>query len=129
MNIKFFKAIELETNIKATIHLSGKLGFNSNALKKINIDENKFIKIGQGDDFEKNNILYMLVCNEEDEETFKISKAGEYFYANTKALFDFLLIDYQRNKVIYDITELSNERNIYQLKPRIKERKKDDDVE
>jgi hypothetical protein len=129
MNIKFFKAIELETNIKATIHLSGKLGFNSNALKKINIDESKFIKIGQGDDFEKSKMLYMIVTNEEDEETFKISKAGEYFYANTKALFDFLTIDYQKNKVIYDITELPSEENVFQLKPRIKERKKDDDVE
>lgn len=125
MNIKFFKSVDMDSNIKATIHISGRLGFNSNAQKKISIDNTKFIKIGAGDDYEKDKFLYFIITNEEDEETFSIAKAGEYYYANTKGLFDSLGIDYENQKVIYDITEVifENEK-YYKLKPRIRERKK-----
>ncbi|RFS15503.1 hypothetical protein [Emticicia sp. C21] len=117
----------MDSNVKATIHISGRLGFNSNAQKKLNIDNSKFIKIGFGEDFEKDKILYFVITNEEDEETFSIAKAGEYFYANTKGLFDSIGIDYEHQKVIYDITEvIFDEEKYYKLKPRIRERKKDD---
>lgn len=127
MNITFFKASDLESNMKATIHVSGRLGFNSNAIRKMNFDEYKFIKIGQSENYEKDKILYLALSKEESDVTFAVSKAGEYFYANTKALFDLLEYEYESKKIIFDMSDvtISNEK-YFKLKPRIRERKKGD---
>lgn len=126
MKVTFFKAKELDSNVKATIHVSGRLGFNSNAQKKLDLESVRFVKIGQGE--ESDGILFLVTCHEEDIETFSIAKAGEYYYANTKALFDSIGIDYENQKVIYDISEVTFDGiKYFKLKPRFKERKKGDD--
>jgi len=107
MNIEFFKSAELSINAKATIHATtGKLGFNRNAEKLLNLTDNKYVKIGRSSDY-KDKSLFIIPLNNNDLHSFSILKSGAYYYANTARLFHHLGIDYKNIKVIYDITEIN----------------------
>lgn len=130
MALKFFKAKDLDSKSKVTIHKNGRLGFNSNAQRKMNISDKMFIKIAPTDNFEKDGSLFLVTSVIEDEETFNISRAGDYYYANTKSLFDHLSIDYDNFKIIYDIFDDEYEgEKVFKLIKREIERKKEDDSE
>jgi len=125
MKIEFIKASDLERNVKCTIHKNGKLGFTEAAIKKLNLETNRFIKIGTNEEDKNDTNLYMVIQSEGDEYSFKANKAGNYFYINTKALFDKLEIDYRKHSIIYDIVECKNDEGnlYYKLIKREKDRK------
>lgn len=125
MKIKFIKPIISNGKIKCTVHTTGKLGFSKNAIKYLNIDNNSFVKIGVNEDDDSDKDLYLVVTSENNDDTFKVNKAGDYYYLNTKYLFDELNIDYRRQKIIYDINEIKYEgARMFRLNPRIIQRKK-----
>jgi len=69
--------------------------------------------------------LYILLTKESDEEAFKVNSAGNYFYLNTRNLFDDLKIDYKKKKIIYDIEEVEYEgMKLYKLSKGVLERNK-----
>lgn len=124
MKINFIKAKDFERNVKCTVHKSGKLGFTESSIKKLNIEKNRYVKLGTNDEEKNSEDLYMTLQESDDEFCFKAVKAGKYYYINTKALFDMLNVDYKKNTVIYDIIEINDEGMlIYKLKRREKERK------
>ena len=125
MAIEFYKPLEILSNCKATIHVSGKLGLSQAAIELLNIKDNRNVKIGVNKDEKKEENLYLITQKESDEETFPVNKAGKYFYVNTKSLFDKLSLDYKNKKFIYDIVEVEIEgQKMYKLIRRIKDRKK-----
>ena len=127
MAIKFFKSSELETNVKATIHSNGRLGFNSNAQKKLKLDSYKFVMIGCEEDRESDEVLYLIPTNDIESDGFSLSVAGGYYYANARPLFEKLGTDYETRKVIYNISELLVDGQIvFKLKKRELERKSDE---
>jgi hypothetical protein len=105
MKIQFVKPAAANVNVKATVHINGKLGFSKAATKKFSLDEGKFIKIGVNSEDENDKNLYVIIKNFDDGESLKIHKAGQYYYVNTKQLFDNLGIDYQTKKIIYDVED------------------------
>lgn len=124
MNIKFFKVSELDKNLKVTIHRSGKMGFTSDAASKLKLAINRSADIGVNADDPNDKNLYMILHEGDKEGQFRVVKAGEYFYINTKVLFDNLRIDYSGETVAYDITiQDQDEKAIYVLKRRIKNKK------
>lgn len=125
MKINYYKPTVTTGNIKCTVHKNGKLGFSRQAIKKLNISEKSYAKIGFNAENNNDRDLYLRIQDNRDEETFKINKAGDYYYVNTKYLFDDLKIDYARKKIIFDIKELDeNEDGIYKLSKRELERKR-----
>ncbi len=123
MKLDFFNAEEIQNNAKCTIHKSGKLGFSMDAIEMLGIDETKEIGIAKGEDYEDTGNLYMKVFNEPQRGAFSVSKAGEYYYLNTKNLFNQLGLNYQKDKIIYDIVEAEIEgETYYKLVRRIKGR-------
>ena len=127
MKLTFFKASELESNVKATVHLNGRLGFNKNAEKRLDLENVKSVKIAKSEDYEKDKTLYLLTQEDTDNDGFSVLKAGEYYYATTKTLFDALAEDYEKTKIIYDISEVEYEgEKIFRLKRRDIERKKNE---
>lgn len=125
MKIKYFSPVDTEKNVKCTVHVTGKLGFSNNAIKQLNVGSTKYIKLGTNEDDRDDKNLYMVVQDFKDSEAFKINKAGNYYYLNTKHLFDSIGIEYKRNKIIYDIQEIELDGiKIYKLCMRIIERKK-----
>ena len=105
MKIQFVKPAATNVNVKATVHINGKLGFSKAATKKFSLDEGKFIKIGVNSEDENDKNLYVIIKNFDDGESLKIHKAGQYYYVNTRQLFDNLGIDYQTKKIIYDVED------------------------
>jgi hypothetical protein len=105
MKIQFLKPIETNANVKATVHINGKMGFSKSAIKKFGLDEGKFIKIGVNTEDESDKNLYVIVKNFDDGESLKIHKAGQYYYVNSKPLFDNLGIDYKNMKIIFDVED------------------------
>src|SRR6056297_1585841 len=123
MELKFFNAEEIQGNAKCTIHKSGKLGFSMDAIELMNIDENKSISIAKGGDYEDSGNLYVKVNDVDLKGAFSVSKAGEYYYLNTKNLFNQLGLNYQKDKIIYDVVEVEIENETYyKLVRRIKGR-------
>jgi hypothetical protein len=128
MKLSFYNPNEIEKNIKATVHISGKLGFSGSAIKSLNINENKSIGIARNGEDEKDENLYLVVFENINNQAFKIIKAGEYYYINTKALFDNLKLDYKNKKIIFDIEKLENNNEIvYILYKRELEKKNEKD--
>ena len=109
MKLKFIKAEETERNAKATVHTSGKLGFSKDAIDYLEITESKSIQFAQNEDDLADKNLYAKIYEEIQEGAFKISKAGGYYYVNTKNMFDALEIDYKKVKVIYDLVKVAYE--------------------
>ncbi len=124
IDIDFFNADDLENNVKCSIHKSGKIGFSGNAIEKLNIGRNKSVSIGKGKDDNELEFLYMKFNKEEISGAFPINKAGDYYYINTKTLFDKLGFDYRKERIIFDIVEIENGgENVYKLIKRVIGRK------
>lgn len=57
-------------------------------------------------------------------------KAGEYYYINTKSLFDSIKLDYMKSNITFEIERTMVEKTeMFILKPTLKERKTDKDGE
>ncbi len=124
MKLKFFNPEKLDRNLKATAHRSGKLGFTVEAAKKMSlaIDKSAGIAINEEDETDKS--LYIIIFHNKQEGAFRISKAGAYYYINTKSLFDTLKIDYKNDWVVYDITKESiDNQDIFKFTRRDKSKK------
>jgi hypothetical protein len=109
MKLKFIDLSTLDRNLKATIHSSGKIGFTKNAADKLNLGESKSARIAVNDEDSKDTNLYVVISDDGVEGAFKIAKAGEYFYINTKALFDSMEMDYTKYNYVYDIVKMNIE--------------------
>jgi hypothetical protein len=117
MELTFLSAAKYRTKLKATVHATGKLGFSEPTANALKITKGGGIKIGK----DANGDFFLVYCPEADEECFKIKKAGLYYYANTKGLFDDLGVDYKSYTVIYDLVKV--EPDIYSMNKRILMRK------
>lgn len=105
MAIKFFKVKELDRNLKATVHQSGKMGFTIEAAKKMELTIDKSVSIGMDEDIIEDTNLYVVVNDTKEEDSFPVLKAGAYYYINTKPLFSTLKIEYKKNNISYEITK------------------------
>ena len=129
MKLKFFNPEKLDRNLKATAHRSGKLGFTVEAAKKmsLSIEKSAGIAINEEDDSDKS--LYVVIYPNKQDGAFRISKAGAYYYVNTKALFDTLRIDYKKDWVVYDISkEIIDNQEVFKFVRREKSKKTTDDT-
>jgi hypothetical protein len=131
INLKF---IEIDTNPikpKATVHASGRLGFNVEAIDFMELSNKKFFRVAVADDNGTALKNIYLIEQDNSEGAAKVSKAGDYYYLNVGNLFEDLEIDYKDYTIIYDIRkQLYEERDMYVLKMRKpKRKKKNDDIE
>ena len=86
MKLKFINPSELDKNLKATVHKSGKLGFTIEAAKKLSLDPTKTAQIAINEDDANDKNLYIIIGDSSNANSFKVSKAGAYYYINTKPL-------------------------------------------
>lgn len=103
-NITFIKPKKQVGKVKLTLHKSGKLGFSREADKALNISENRYVKFGTDD--LKN--IYLKTQKELDDECFRITKAGEYFYLNYSELLEVLNVKKSDN-VTFDLVHNDNQ--------------------
>ena len=118
MGFTVLNASQYTIRLKATIHSSGKLGFTEVTAKELGFGDNSFVKFAQ-DDNDKT-ILYLINNAPQDDEAFRVCKAGKYFYVNTKIMFDSLNIDYKSKTVMFDLVKTKEAGvDVYKLNKRI----------
>ncbi len=124
MKLKFLDPRTVERNVKATIHRSGKLGFTIEAAKKMNLETRKGFALAINEDDPNDKNFYAVVYEDAPVHALKVLKAGDYYYLNTKDLFDNLNLDYTNNYISFDIVEEKDEENniYYKLKRTEKKR-------
>lgn len=119
LNLKF---IEIDTNPlkpKATIHATGRLGFNIDAIKYMNLSNRKNFRVAINDEDGSGLRNIYLIEEEGSVGVAKVSKAGDYFYLNVGDLFDRLDLNYKENTIIFDIKkEQYNDKDLFILKMR-----------
>lgn len=104
--IKIIKTSDFNVKLKATIHASGRLGFTADTAKKLQLSEDTYIKFANDDEHE--NELYMIFVSEPDDDTFKIIRAGKYFYLATTAMFQSFGYDFKKYNIMFDMVRMSD---------------------
>ena len=110
-NIIFIKPKSPLGKTKLTLHKTGKFGFSSEANKLLNLAENRFVKFGL-DNFKN---IFLKVQLEQDDECFRIAKAGEYYYIFSLDLLESLDVKKGEN-ITFDLTE--DKEGFFKLKKR-----------
>ena len=119
MRLKFIDPSTLDKNLKATVHKTGKIGFTRDAAEKLGLKESKSARIAINEEDSEDTSLYMIIDDVISTGAFKINKAGQYYYINTKALFDGMEMDYINNTYVYDIVSTTIEgKEVYKFKRR-----------
>ncbi len=125
MGIKYLKPRLSQGSLKCTVHSSGRLGYTLSAAEYLGLQVGKYVKLGINEENVSDTSLYMVLVDNSDEESFKIYKAGKYFYLKTKDIFSDLNLDFRNKKIIYDISDIIFEgKKMYKLNRRMKDRKK-----
>src|ERR1700761_4146361 len=102
INLKF---IEIDTNPikpKATVHASGRLGFNLEAINFMQLQNKRNFRLAIADEDGTSVKNIYLIEQDNSNGTAKVAKAGDYYYLNVGNLFEDLNIDYKAFTIIYD---------------------------
>lgn len=119
LNLKF---IEIDTDPckpKATIHATGRLGFNIDANKFMCLSEKRNFRVAVNDEDGTEIKNLYLIEDKESNGAAKVAKSGDYYYLNVGDLFDRLALDYKQFTIIYDISKQQyNSKDLFVLKMR-----------
>lgn len=130
LKLKKIKLAELDKNLRASVHKTGKLGFTYEAAKKLKLEEQKSADFATNEEDAEDTNFYLLLYPEDKQGDFKVVKAGAYFYINTKVLFDNLKVDYSGEAISFDIIPQEHEGGkVYALKKRTKSKKEKEEDE
>jgi hypothetical protein len=97
---------QFNKKLKATIQKTGRMGFTSETVEALKLDDNTYAKFAQDDD--RADVLYLIILRGEDANAFKVVKSGEYFYVPTKLMFDAMGYDYRSGFISFDLARMSN---------------------
>lgn len=92
---------QFSSRLKASIQSSGRLNFTEETTKTLGLKEGTPIKFAVDD--EKDNVLFLALVGDKDEDAFRVRKSGTYCYVPTKNLFDALGLDYAGKSIGFDL--------------------------
>ena len=124
--IRIIKTRDFNVKLKATIHSSRRLGFTSDTAVALSLSSASFAKFANDDEDDK--ALYLIISSSEDEDSFKVTKSGAYYYLPTSLMFDAFGYDYKRYNIMFDLVRISEldellGGNVYKLNKRVLMRK------
>jgi hypothetical protein len=111
----FFDASQYSSALRCTIQKTGKLGFSDFTQTKLGLNEKMSIRIGVDGTKDSYTHLLLQLIETVEPSAFKIYRAGKYFYINAKPLFDELGLPYKTRNIMFEMTSLNEEKNIYKL--------------
>jgi hypothetical protein len=88
---------------KATVHITGKLGFNKEAEKLMKLSEQTYFRVAIDGEIANFKNVYLVEHKQGESDSIKVSKAGSYYYLNTASVFDTLKLKYNTHRIIFDI--------------------------
>lgn len=125
MGYTILSASKFTSKLKATIHASGKLGFTEMTARELGFGDSVDNYVQFARDDENQEILYLINDAIDDGDSFRVSKAGKYYYVNTKMLFDSLGIDYINSTVIFDMIKVKvGDKELYKMSQRMLKKNK-----
>lgn len=124
--ITIIKTRDFNVKLKATIHSSGRLGFTADTAIALSLSSFSFAKFARDD--EDDQALYLIITAKEDEDSFKVTKSGSYYYLPTTLMFESFGYDYKKYNIMFDLIRKSNldellGGQVYKLNKRIVARK------
>ncbi len=129
MGVRILKAKDFSTKLKVTIQATGKLGFTEDTANELGLSDQSYLVLGVDD--EDADLMYLVVSDQNDD-AFKVCKAGHYFYLPTTRLFQSLGMDFRAKTIMFDLAraeELDGELNgiVYKMykREKIKDKKED----
>lgn len=111
-------AMRLQQSVKATVQFNGRLSFTLEAGKTMGLSEDKSLTIFESDSDD----LGATITEKGDPEAFVLKKCGPYFYIAFRNYLKEAGIDYKKNKIIYDISQLDEKfegRTLFKFERRI----------
>ena len=124
MGLRIFENKEDAVKLKATIQKTGKLGFTEATSTSMKLDENTAIQFAGDED--DPSMLYLINHVPADQpNTFKVCRAGRYFYVNARVLFESLGFDYEKSTIMFDLKrdQTYADMEVYLMKKRVLPRK------
>lgn len=97
---------KFSVKLKATIQKTGRLGFTKETADVIGCHKGINIKFAR--DTEDGNVFYMIIVPQGTSNSFEVCKAGQYYYVQTKLLFDSLSLDYKHTTIMFDMVRMYN---------------------
>ena len=97
---------QYSVKLKATIHQTGRLGFTAETAKALSLTNQMHVQFARDDEGDR--ALYMVLREEEVGNSFRVMKAGQYFYLPTKQMFDAFGEDYINKVVMFDLTPVAS---------------------
>ena len=127
MTLSIYSAKNYSTKLKVTVQKTGKLGFTADTATSLHLSPDPYIKIAR--DEEQNDDLYMIVCEGQDEDGFKVCLNSGYYSLPTTMLLKELGLDYTHFTVIFDLSRESSldeeaGGRVYKMSKRINTKKK-----
>ena len=116
--LKKLDAHRLQQSVKATVQSNGRLTFAAEAVAKMHLSDEKSLIIFEAEDGD----LGATISVKGDPDGFVLKKCGAYFYVAFKNYLQQVGIDYKKQRIIYDITELDEEldgRTLYKFARRV----------
>lgn len=124
MELKFINIDSNAIKPKATVHVTGKLGFNMGAAKFMGFNESTYYRVAVDDASANVSKFYLVSATADDEGNVKVSKAGQYYYINLANAFRQLELDYEKYIISFDIDKSQYEENTMFVLTRRKKKEK-----
>ena len=118
-NLRKLDAMRLQQSVKATVQFNGRLSFTLEAGKTMGLSEEKSLTVFESDSIDT---LGAIITDKGDPEAFVLKKCGPYFYVAFRNYLKENGIDYKKNKIIYDISQLDEKlegRTLFKFERRI----------
>ena len=120
MQLNFIDPTVRQLKPAARVHVSGKLGFNSDAAKFMNLEKLPSYVVATSDSEEEKYQIFFIdseISKEmESPPPITVAKAGKYFYVQFINILNQLKIDFRGQKIVFDIEKQKyNEFDMYVL--------------
>lgn len=124
--ISIIRTRDFNVKLKATIHSSGRLGFTADTATALSLSSSSFAKFARDDEDDKS--LYLIVTSTGDDDSFRVTKSGAYYYLPTTLMFESFGYDYKKFNIMFDLVRMSNldellGGHVYKLNKRVLMRK------
>ena len=103
MAVKILSSKMFSKKMKLTIHKTGRLGFNEEAVRVLRVVDKPCFTFGLADGKPFDEGLLIARHDEQNPDGFKTLSSGKNFYLNTAALFDMYDLNYRNVSFIYDL--------------------------
>lgn len=127
VKLKVFNAKAYSVNLKCTIQNQGRLGFTDDTAEALGLKSGEVGSVALAEDESDPGNLYMLIGPSLGDEAFRVMRAGEYYYLQTRNLFNTMGLDYQTQTIMFDMVRAQDadfdDIRVYRMNKRILPRK------